>query len=649
MALAHTPTRTEQSWGSRARLVVAMIVALSVALALSIGAAAGPASAAPGTASITGTVTSSTGGVLSALANVNVYAYNSSHTLVTNTSTNANGAYTLSALPSGAMYLEFVPVDAQSPYLLQWYINKDTFATANVLTLTTTTHDTSVNQTLPLGATISGTVNGGGGVHVHNADVVVYDSTSTEIAEVLTDSNGNYITPALVAGTYRLDFVDTSGEYLPQYWNNKGLLSNATPIVVAQSQQLTGIDPVLVGTGAIHGTVDSQDASAPLQGITVIAEYSTGSVPIGSTTSDAAGSYTVTGLPAGTYTLQFSAPGWVTSYFQNSSTAVDGQTVPLSVGDTDHIGMQQMIAGGSLTGVVVNAADQPMNATAVLYKDGATDDATTAFEIAHTNAGGTYLFNDLPVGSYRLGFTTNSSGWDSNFALADSSPFLSQWWGPDYTWATAPVFQVSSAGQSITGFNAMMQNPAFADVSDPTYTFYPYIQWMAQLGISTGTAQPTGKPLYLPANIVSRQAMAQFMYRLSGGTFVPPVTPTFADVDSSSQFYTAVEWMAEQGISTGTAQPAGKPLFKPADPVSRQAMALFLARYEHADVSTQPTTQSFADVPVSASSAAAIGWMATAGISTGTNQPSGLPLYKPADPVTRSAMAAFLYRVATLP
>jgi len=179
--------------------------------------------------------------------------------------------------------------------------------------------------------------------------------------------------------------------------------------------------------------------------------------------------------------------------------------------------------------------------------------------------------------------------------------------------------------------------------------FYSYIEWMSSSGISTGTPEPPAKPIYKPTDAVSRQAMAVFMYRLSGATFTPPGTPTFADVDSSSPFYTAIEWMASTGISTGTPQPPAKPLFKPADPVSRQAMALFLARYAHVDTSTPPTSQSFADVPITASAAAAIGWMASAGISTGTAQPSGLPVYLPANPVSRQAMAAFLYRLAHLP
>jgi hypothetical protein len=191
--------------------------------------------------------------------------------------------------------------------------------------------------------------------------------------------------------------------------------------------------------------------------------------------------------------------------------------------------------------------------------------------------------------------------------------------------------------------------PTFADVG-PSSPFYTYVQWMASTGISTGTAQPTGKPLYKPLDAVSRQAMALFVYRLSTESFTPPAVQTFADVAPGSPFYTAVEWMAHAGISTGTVQPSGKPLFKPSDAVSRQAMALFLARYEHVDVSTAPATQSFADVPTDLPNfAAAIGWMKSTGISTGTAQPSGLPLYKPVDPVSRQAMAAFLYRLAHLP
>ncbi len=184
----------------------------------------------------------------------------------------------------------------------------------------------------------------------------------------------------------------------------------------------------------------------------------------------------------------------------------------------------------------------------------------------------------------------------------------------------------------------------FADAADTESDFYAPIQWMFSQGLSTGTPQSSGKPLYKPLDSVSRQAMAAFLYRLSGDEFTAPAEPTFADVPTSAAFYEAIEWMAAEGVSVGTPQPSGKPLYKPTDAVSRQAMALFLARYSGVTLST-PTTQSFADVPLDSAPAAAIEWMRSAGISTGTAQPSGLPLYKPADAVSRQAMAAFLYRL----
>jgi hypothetical protein len=192
---------------------------------------------------------------------------------------------------------------------------------------------------------------------------------------------------------------------------------------------------------------------------------------------------------------------------------------------------------------------------------------------------------------------------------------------------------------------AVTRGPYFGDVPY-AYPFYSQIDWMATAGISTGSANRPYAPLYRPNDVVSRQAMASFLFKLSGETFTAPSRATFADVDSTSTFDTAIEWLAGKGISLGTAQSSGKPLFKPADAVSRQAMALFLARYSNIDVSTAPTQQSFADVPVDAPAAAAIAWMKSSGISTGTAQSSGLPMYKPVDPVSRQAMAVFLYRLS---
>jgi hypothetical protein len=209
----------------------------------------------------------------------------------------------------------------------------------------------------------------------------------------------------------------------------------------------------------------------------------------------------------------------------------------------------------------------------------ASSDALVASGYPDNANPGSYTIPGLGVGTYRVQFTMEATGFAPG---ADpTTAYVPGWYNGKYSYSTSDIVTVTTAGQTLTGIDGVIRNPRFADVSDPTSQFYTYIEWMASQGISTGTVQPSGKPLYKPVDAVSRQAMALFMYRLSGETFTPPAESTFADVAPGTQFYTAVEWMASRGISLGTPQPSGKPLFKPTDPVSRQAMAAFLYRLAH--------------------------------------------------------------------
>ncbi len=202
---------------------------------------------------------------------------------------------------------------------------------------------------------------------------------------------------------------------------------------------------------------------------------------------------------------------------------------------------------------------------------------------------------------------------------------------------------------------AEYDEPFFADVPTSAALFDD-IQWMYLRGISTGTPQASGKPLYNPTAAVSRQAFALFLQRFDtepNNIFSAPVEPyeppteaTFADAPSTSPFYAPIEWLAGSGITTGTPQSSGKPLFKPLDAVSRQAVALFLARYDEVDLDAIPAGPSFADVPTGGQFSAAIEWMAARGLTTGTPQESGLPLFRPGNAVSRQALAAFLHRLS---
>ena len=123
-----------------------------------------------------------------------------------------------------------------------------------------------------------------------------------------------------------------------------------------------------------------------------------------------------------------------------------------------------------------------------------------------------------------------------------------------------------------------------------------------------------------------------------------PVTlVSFSDVGADAPFFTDIEWLVGGGIATG--YPDGT--FRPAAPVTRQAMAAFLYRRAGAPGGAHPScsTAPFLDVPVDAPFCGEIAWLATEGIAGG--YPDGT--FRPVTVVSRQAMAAFLYRSAGSP
>jgi hypothetical protein len=201
------------------------------------------------------------------------------------------------------------------------------------------------------------------------------------------------------------------------------------------------------------------------------------------------------------------------------------------------------------------------------------------------------------------------------------------------------------AAQVVLSPNGCTNTPYYDVLS--SNLFCEDIAWVTLSGIAQGT--DTGfEILYKPGSAVSRQAMAAFVHRLLGDTPSTLTEPFFADVGPSHPFYDDIQWMAETGLSTGTPQSGGKPLYKPGSTVSRQAMAAFLHRAA-GDTPSTLTEPFFADVGPSNAFYDDIQWMGESGVSTGTPQSGGKPLYKPSSRVSREAMAAFLHRFALLP
>jgi len=606
-------------------------------------------------ATISGTVTDASNAPIAG-ANVTAHMAVGSVSGVFSAQTDGSGHYSLVGLAAGSYTVAFGSPHG-SNFAGQWWNNKPTQVLADYFVVSDGATLTGKDAVLAAGATVSGTVTGTSSGGLANVQVDVW-TTSGFVGGANSDGSGNYSVQGLPAGTYTLQFSlqfspNNGMNYVNQWWNNQPSQALADYFPVSAGATVLGKNAILAAGATISGHV-SWPGNVNAGGFLVDSKDSAGNWTGGSYTG-ADGNYTIVGLPAGQFTLYFrpdngkSGQWWsnktsfasATFFPVTSAAIVTGKDVTL-VPESTISGMVRDPAGAALANI--STATSTTYPVARIY-DATASGATADSLVATAFTKGGFTVPGLGVGTYKVQFAMEAT----YTGLDPSTDFVPQWYSGAYSFGSASVLTVTSAGQSLTGVDGVLYNPRFADVADPSGSFFSYVEWMASQGISLGTSQPTGKPLYKPVDAVSRQAMALFLYRLSGETFVPPTDSMFADVGSGSSFYTAVEWMAARGISTGTIQPSGKPLFKPTDPVSRQAMALFLARYDHINVSVLPAVQSFSDVATSSTFAAAIAWMKTVGISTGTAQPTGLPLFKPVDPVSRQAMAAFLYRLAHLP
>lgn len=127
----------------------------------------------------------------------------------------------------------------------------------------------------------------------------------------------------------------------------------------------------------------------------------------------------------------------------------------------------------------------------------------------------------------------------------------------------------------------------------------------------------------------------------------PPVCypGVFVDVLAGHPFFTEIYWLVGEGVTAGYADCG----YHPSDPISRQAMAAFLYRFAGSPDGPSPfcAVRPFPDVLVSNQFCGHIRWVANEGIAAGYADGG----YHPISPISRQAMAAFLfnYDAAALP
>jgi len=176
-----------------------------------------------------------------------------------------------------------------------------------------------------------------------------------------------------------------------------------------------------------------------------------------------------------------------------------------------------------------------------------------------------------------------------------------------------------------------------------THKFKNAVYWATEQRIAAGY---TGSRMgyFGVSDNITRGQVVTFLWRAAGRPEpANTTTQTFSDVPVSHNFFKAIQWASEQGITGGyTGDRAGQ--FGPSDSCTRGQIATFLWRFAGQPVPENTTTQTFTDVPVKHKFFKAIQWAYENEITGGyTGDKAGQ--FGPSDSCTRGQCVTFLYRL----
>jgi len=506
-------------------------IALGLAAAFA-GAALGPlAASASTTASISGVVTGSDApGV--GLADVDVQLTLAGGTEVDYTSTDSSGAYSFTGLQA-ATYLVHFSDDYSTGHL---------GATSSPVVVADGQSVSNVNGALALGGTITGTVSLTTGPVTQPASVALIaqgaDVTNPGgLFYIGTAADGTFSFTGVSAGTYTLAFAGPyGGNWAPQFWSGAATLAGATYFTVTPGQTAADKNAVLQPGSSVSGTVTG--SGAPLRFGFVQAIGADG-IADGNAMTAADGSYTVTGLPAGSQTLEFTPPfsgNFVPQWWSGAATAADAQYFDVPA-DTALTGYDaDLTAGATISGTINDAEGNPIPFASAYALRGGDVFGTGGF----ANGVGSYSITGLSAGDYTVQFDASGAG-----------AYQAGWWNGASSPATATVIHVGDQ-QQVTGIDASLG--AAASISGT-------VSGLTSGGVTFAAANATITAYRADGSQASQvyadQTGAYTVGNLPAGTYRLFIEPQGDTTDFTAQWYLNA---ATQAASTPLTVAAGQTL-----------------------------------------------------------------------------------------
>jgi hypothetical protein len=393
---------------------------------------------------INGRVMDSTGTV--GIANVDVQVCDLTQYWLYGSSTDSNGYYTVYGVAGGSYKVEFRTNSAPGNYAGEWYNDQGSFNDADTIIVTVGSTITGIDAQLANGGSMSGRVTDSGSNGIANVNVNVHDMNGNNIAWSSTDSNGDYTVKGIPPGNHKVQFRPyNAGNYMEEWYNDRGSFEDADTILVIAEQTNTGIDAQLAESGAISGRVTDSTGTVGIAGVEVQICDLNGYWYNG-TNTDNEGYYTLCGLPAGNYKVEFrtyGVPGnYVGEWYNDRFSVESADTIPVTIGQTTTGIDVQLANGGAISGRITDSTGTVGIANVgvqILDLNG------NWYHGVGTDGSGYYTRYGLPAGNYKIKFDTNNA----------VGNYVGEWYNDQGSFESADAVSIT-VGVTTTGIDARL-------------------------------------------------------------------------------------------------------------------------------------------------------------------------------------------------
>jgi len=380
------------------------------------------------------------------IPNVDVVIYDLQQRFIKDQYTDASGNYSIGALAAGS-YVLYFSTSAESNYVSQYYDNKPDFATGDPVVVTEGQTTSGINARMVKAGTVTGRVTDMAGhpIGSSNVIIIIYGLNNVTVRSVWPDAGGNFTATGVPPGSYRVLFDTWPGDnyYIEQWYNEKGAIGTADPVLVVSDRTTSNINARLVIGGIITGHVTDWKGAPVFLANIQVDSVTDGTSIVRSAWTDVSGNYRVQGLWTGSYKVFFLpstdanlAPEW----YNDKETFGTADAVAVVQEHTTPGINAQLDPGGTVSGraTAPGGAGVP-NVNVRVY-----DLSQTEVRSRLTEADGTYSIVGLRTGAYHVYFDT-----------LPAANFISEWYNDRATPAAADLVTIA-AGAETANINAQL-------------------------------------------------------------------------------------------------------------------------------------------------------------------------------------------------